>query len=383
MTYLDYNASAPVLDVVIDAISETLRMTGNPSSQHSYGRQLKALLRQARQDILASAGAGNADLVFTSSGTEANNLALHGIGHGAIATSSVEHLSILEPAKKRGAYIIPVNRNGMIKLDLLESWLQKQGEGALVSIQVANSETGIIQPVDAILRLTRAYKAFLHMDSTQAYGKISWSFDDTGVDAATLSAHKIGGPKGIGALIIKKGLPLKPMFFGGAQEKYRRAGTENIAGIAGFQAAANHLELTSDRHKRYIRQHFADYPDSLIGGECDQLPNTLAIRMPGVKNHTQLIHFDLHGIAVSSGSACSSGKVEASHVLLAMGFTPENATEVIRLSYGKETTQSDIDAFLKVWKTLHQQTKGMTQNASVSQTPLRKNATQSTLQTNG
>lgn len=365
--YLDYNATAPIRPQVVKAMAAAQERPLNPSSVHSFGRQAKRLIDEARQKILESVGAEGYNLVFTGSGTEANNLALSGLWLEAsgLYVSSVEHSSILNV--KSEALKIGVDETGLINLANLKELLHKPqatSHKPLVSIQLANNETGIIQPIAEIARVVHAGGGMLHIDAVQGLGKIPLDISTLNADMITLSAHKIGGPQGVGALLFKPGIEIKPQMMGGGQELGLRAGTQNVAGIVGFGVAVEavaemqnkfrHIKILRDRMEAEIKKIS---PDSVVVGEgVERLPNTSCITMPNVKNETQLIHFDLNNIAVSAGAACSSGKVTISHVLLAMGMEKSQAETAIRISLGMETTQAEIDRFISAWGGLYKRT---------------------------
>lgn len=350
-TYLDWNATAPLRPAARAALMNALDVVGNPSSIHGYGRRARRLVEDAREQVAALAGIPAAQVTFTGGGTEANNQALMlAAAHGRrLLLGATEHPSVLECAGP-DTVIIPVGRDGHIDLAALETLLA--AGPALVSVQAVNSETGIIQPLAQISTLTRRHGAWLHSDAVQAVGRIP--FDMTGLDLATLSAHKIGGPQGVGALLAAPSVPLAPLLHGGGQERRMRAGTENVAGIAGFGAAAaaartglqDYAALVGlrDRLEDAIRQ--AAPHVVIIGADVARVANTSCLALPGLAANSQLMAFDLAGIAVSAGSACSSGKVKASPVLFAMGYGEDVAGSAIRVSLGWDTVAADIDRFL-------------------------------------
>lgn len=357
-TYLDFNATTPLRDEVCAAMVEHLGPPSNPSSVHGFGQRARLKIEEARQAVAALAGARPEEVVFTSGGTEANAMALMR-PHAALAVSAVEHAAVMECADT--ATQLPVHANGVVDLTALEGWLAKQEEGATVAVMAANNETGAIQPVAEVVELARNYGARVHCDAVQALGKIPLNFTALGVDTMALSAHKIGGPSGIGALILKEGMPANPLTRGGGQEKNRRPGTENIIGIIGFGVAAS-LASPQDftAHCQPLQQHLEDRlsqdaPDAVIHAKgAARLANTTCISMPGKLAETQVMALDLAGIAVSAGAACSSGKVKSSHVLDAMG-AGEMAGNAIRVSTGLATTKSDIDRLAEAWLKLYKQ----------------------------
>ncbi len=357
--YFDYNATAPVLPEVANAVLKCLSSFGNPSSIHRRGREARALVETARDSVAELIGANARDVVFTSGGTEANGLALQGLLDSgrckSIMASAVEHPSVL--AHVAVDQRIPVDANGQIKLDALEEALQRCSSPVLISTMYANNETGVVQPISAVVDLARKYDALTHCDAVQAPGKAQLDVSDLGVDLVTLSAHKFGGMKGVGALILNNNLPISAEILGGGQERGRRAGTENVLGIVGFGIAAkfyadarNEIERVKnlrDRLESEIRQKF---PEAIIvGSDVERLCNTSCVLVPGIPSEHQLMKLDLENIAVSAGSACSSGKVAPSHVLLAMNISNEDAKCAIRVSLGRNNTDADVDRFLNVW----------------------------------
>jgi cysteine desulfurase len=341
-TYLDWNATAPLRPESAAAMQEAMTLCGNPSSVHRRGRAARQAIEAAR-DKIAALFPG--DVIFTSGGTEANHLALLGTGRLRVLVSAIDHSSVLQavPAAER----IPVDPNGIVDLTALDALLAS-GPPALVSVMFANNETGVIQPLAEIAEIAHARGALVHTDAVQAAGKIPL---DAGADILTLSAHKIGGPPGVGAVISR--VELAPMIRGGGQERGRRAGTENLVGIAGFGAAA--AAATDYEPVRTLRDRLeAALPDAVIvAAEVLRLPNTSAVAMPGMPAETQVIAFDLAGVMLSAGAACSSGKVGPSHVLAAMGLDPTIASSTIRVSLGWTTTEADIDHFIDTWTALY------------------------------
>ena len=362
--YLDYNATTPVRPEAIAAINEALALSGNPSSSHAEGRAARALMEKARRQVAQAVHADPAELVFTSGGTEANGAALTGTGSRYLVVSATEHDSIISGAPATGlpVKIIPVDGNGLADLQVLEDILSQEGPGGLVSVMLANNETGIIQPITDIAAIAHTHGALVHCDAVQALGKIPVDFAALGVDYLSVSAHKIGGPKGVGALVVKAGRDISPLVTGGGQEKGRRSGTENLPGIAGFGAAADMVPgsiaqmqdlvgLRDDMEDRIM----AACPDAVIFGKnAPRLPNTSNLSMPGATNELQLMTFDLAGLCVSAGSACSSGKISSSHVLTAMGVDLLVGANAIRVSLGWGTTAGDVDHLVDAWVDLYQ-----------------------------
>jgi len=367
--YLDWNATTPLRSEARAAMVAAYDLVGNPSSVHAEGREARRLVEEARSTLASAVGALPRNVVFTSAGTEANALALspglRGPSGGPVErllVSAVEHASVLAggrfPADKVGH--IRVTRAGVVDLDHLKALL-KDGPPTLVSIMAANNETGALQPVAEAARIVHDAGGLLHVDAIQALGKIAFNINAVGADLATFSAHKIGGPKGIGALVVAEGVSgVEPLLRGGGQELNRRAGTENVAGIAGFGAAvraalqalpedAKQMATLRDRLENGIR---AIAGATIFSDNTERLPNSILFTAPGLKAETAVIGFDLEGIAVSSGSACSSGKVQSSHVLSAMGFDPAVAQGAVRLSLGWSTEPDDINRALEAWRKL-------------------------------
>lgn len=362
-TYLDYNASAPLRPEARAAIAGALEVCGNPSSVHAEGRAARGLVETAREAVAALVNARPAEVVFTSGATEANNWAIAGAEPGTIFVAGIEHESVLQPARagNAGVISIPVTAAGTVSLDALAQLLAEHGKAdgrALVAVQMANNETGAVQPVAEVAALAREHGAVVHTDAVQAPGRVPVDFAAMGVATMALSAHKTGGPAGVGALIVRDGVKLAPFIRGGGQERRRRAGTENVAGIAGFGAAAKaaardlaNIERVRALRDRLEAEVLAATPTAVvIGADAERLANTACIAVPGFSAETLVIKLDLAGIAVSAGSACSSGKVAESHVLNAMGISPEVAQSAIRVSIGVETGEREIAAFLAAWK---------------------------------
>lgn len=360
--YLDYNATAPVRPEAAAAISESLTLPGNPSSVHRFGRLARKRVEDAREQVAALVGAAAADIVFTGSGTEANALALAGAGRKRLLVSAIEHDSVLANAAARDPDTerIPVTRDGVVDLEALERLLAGNGRETLVSIMLANNETGIIQPVAEAARRAHAAGALIHCDAIQAAGKIAIDIGELGVDLLSLSAHKLGGPEGVGALYVSERLALKAQSLGGGQERGRRAGTENVPGIAGFGAAAaaarrdlaKYAQLVELRDRLEAAVLARLNRARIAGSATPRLPNTSCIVLPGLPSETQVMALDLAGVAVSAGSACSSGKVRPSHVLAAMGASAEDASSAIRVSLGWASEPGDVERFVEAWSAL-------------------------------
>ena len=367
--YLDWNATTPLRPEARAAMAAAWDFCGNPSSVHAEGRQARRLVEEARAAVAAAVGALPRNVVFTSGGTEANALALTpGLRRGSgppverLLVSAIEHASVLAGGRfpTEAIRTIGVTSAGLLDLDRLGATLEG-GPPALVSVMLANNETGAVQPVAEAAEIVHAAGGLLHVDAIQALGKISFDINVLHSDLVTVSGHKIGGPKGVGAVALAEGVRgLEPWLRGGGQELGHRAGTENVAGIAGFGAAATaamgaresdaiRLESLRNRLERGLRETTGTI---VFSGDVPRLPNTTLFTVPGLKAETAVIGFDLEGIAVSSGSACSSGKVQPSHVLKAMGFGPEIAEGAVRLSLGWSTSPADIDRCLKAWRKL-------------------------------
>lgn len=356
--YFDYNATAPLQSTALEAMIEWKEAPANASSVHGFGRRARQTIEKTRQLLLQAVNAKNMQVVFTSTGTEANNLALKGLKVEHIFVSAIEHPSVLKAAPQ--AIPIKVNGTGVIDLEAFEQLLAKTSGKALVSVMLANNETGVIQPLQKIVSIAKKYNALVHTDAVQALGKIKIDAQALGIDMMTVSAHKLGGPQGAAALLIRKGLVLESLLQGGGQEQGMRAGTENVIAISGFGAVLNQLDVKNFATVEKLRNELEselctiDPAIKVIGDEAMRLPNTSCIVMPSISSETQLIEFDLQGFAVSAGSACSSGKVAPSHVLLAMGVKENDAKCAIRVSMGQQNTKQEVQAFIKVWKELYQ-----------------------------
>jgi cysteine desulfurase len=348
--YLDHNATSPLRPVVKAAMTDAMEAHGNASSIHREGRQAHKLVDDAREDVARSIGTIAPSVVFTSGGSEANNMAIKGAPVERVLVSAVEHPAVLEAAKASGkdVYVIPVDADGVIDLSALAAALP--GSPALVSIMLANNETGVIQPLRDVVALAQQHGALVHTDAVQAFGKMPVNMGVLGVDMMTLSAHKAGGPQGVGALIVRDGLVLENLVHGGGQELRRRAGTQNIVGIAGFAALATENFINI----KYLRDQLESSLEDVVvfGKGAERLSTTSCFAFPGSSAETLLINLDLEGIAVSSGSACSSGKVARSHVLAAMNIAPDLARGAIRISLGWNTTAQDIQFFVETWQRL-------------------------------
>lgn len=354
--YMDWNATAPLRSTALAAMSGALQEVGNPSSVHAFGRRARAWVDHAR-DAVANLVAGRAPLVtFTSGGTEANNLALHARQGRPLIVSAIEHESVLRPARLAGAQIARVGRNGEVDVAHLSYLIDKAERPAFVSVMLANNETGVIQPVAEIAHVAKSKGALVHCDAIQAAGRVPVDINELGVDYLTLSAHKIGGPQGVGALVLGGDLPVEPFVQGGGQERNRRGGTENVAAIAGFGAAAEEAAGLADADRvAALRDHLEEQlvgfglPVTIFGRASQRLPNTTCFASGTKTAETLVMAMDLAGIAVSAGSACSSGKVRPSHVISAMGFDAATSGSAIRVSLGWQNSAEDINQFVAAW----------------------------------
>ncbi|HYN03850.1 MAG TPA: cysteine desulfurase family protein [Vicinamibacteria bacterium] len=358
--YLDHNATTPIDPLVLDAMLPFLRDDyGNPSSLHWFGQRARGAVEEARGRVAELLGADPAEIVFTSGGSESDNAALRGATAKAkppragVVCTAIEHHAVLNTAKALGeegrpVAIVRVGEGGAVDAEELAASVSETT--ALVSVMLANNETGVLQPVAEAARLARARGALVHCDAVQGAGKVVVDVRALGVDLLTLSAHKIYGPKGVGCLYVRRGTPLAALVRGGGQERNRRAGTENVAGVVGFGAAAAlareslpadavRVEALRDR----LEARLLAIPGARRNGEGPRVPNTTNVSFEGVEAEGLLIALDLEGIAVSTGAACAAGGVEPSHVLRAMGLPPERVESSLRLSLGRGTTEADID----------------------------------------
>ena len=358
--YLDHNATTPLDPHVLEAMLPFLRESfGNPSSLHWFGQRARAAVEEARGSVASLIGADPAEIVFTASGSESDNMALRGAlakaggARRGVVTTSVEHHAVLNTAKALREEGVPVeiarvSEGGHLDLD---DWRAKLDDGALVaSVMLANNETGVLQPVREAARLAHEKGALVHCDAVQAAGKTPVDVRALGVDLLTLSAHKLYAPKGVGCLYVRRGTPLAPLVRGGAQERNRRAGTENVAGIVGFGAAAalasQGTEAEAERVgalRDRLEERLLKVPGARRNGRDPRLANTANVSFEGMDAEALLIALDLEGIAASTGAACAAGGVEPSHVLKAMGFPPERVQSSLRLSLGRGTTEDEVD----------------------------------------
>ncbi len=354
--YLDHAATTPVRPEARAAVLAALELVGNPSSVHAEGRAARALVDRARAVVLAAIGAarsggaaGAGTVVFTSGATEANATALR--GPGTTLASAVEHPSVLA---QPGVETVPVDRHGRLDLMALERRLAR-GDVARLAVLLANNETGVVQPVAEAGALARAAGARLHVDAVQALGRLPLDVAALACESLALSAHKIGGPKGVGALWLRGSEVVPPLIVGGGQESRLRAGTENVPGIAGFRAALEALSADEPARLDGLRAALETGVRALasdaviVADEAARVAHVTAIALPGVAASTQVMALDLAGVAVSAGAACSSGKVARSHVLAAMGLAPELADATIRVSLGWTSSEADVGRFLAAW----------------------------------
>ncbi len=358
MAYFDHNASAPSSPEVREAVTAALCDYGNPSSVHSAGRAARNRVEEAREEVAALVGTRAENVIFTSGATEANNQALRCSGRPKVIASAIEHPSVLEVSPEDAR--IPVSADGITDLDALSELLKQQGHFVVVSVMAANNESGVIQPVKGAAERAHAAGALFHCDAVQAMGRIPFDMQRLGADMATISAHKLGGPKGVGALVLADGMETATFTRGGGQERKRRGGTENVPGIAGFGVAAREarerrLSIGGVANLIGILERRAEavVPEAVIlGKDVPRIANTSLIALPGVDAETQIMALDLAGISVSAGAACSSGKVGESHVLAAMGVEKEIGRCAIRVSLGFENTVEEVDKFIEIWSGL-------------------------------
>jgi cysteine desulfurase len=360
--YMDHGATTPVDPLVVDAMLPYFTETfGNASSLHSFGQEATIALEQSRQQVAASIGAKPEEIIFTSGGTESDNLAIKGIayrnsGKGKhIITSTIEHPAILNTCaylEKEGFDVtyVPADSDGIIDMDELKKAIRD--DTILISVMHANNEIGTIQPISDISKLAKEKSIYLHTDAVQSFGKIAVNVNELGVDMLSMSSHKIYGPKGVGALYVRKGTPLQALAHGGSHERSMRAGTENISGIVGFAKAV----ALADERLVDDAKHMTQLRDSLIGKVMDsiddvelsghptnRLPNNVNLRFSFIEGESMLLFLDMKGIAISTGSACSSKSLEPSHVLTAIGLRPEDSHGSLRITLGKDNTQEEVD----------------------------------------
>ena len=354
--YLDHNATAKIRPEVIDALTSAMVSVGNASSVHGAGRNARNLVEKARGQVATLIGAEFDQVVFTSGGTEANNQVMQPCDPSRTFVSAVEHPAVLDACPR--AQRVPVDSDGVLDLSALESMLEKTENPQMVALMLANNETGVFQPVARAAEIAHHYGALIHCDAVQAVGKVPVNFNALGVDTMAMTAHKFGGPQGIGALVIRTPESVHCLMRGGGQERGLRGGTESVAHIIALGRAA---EISLERMDEYT--DIADLRDQMearlteatpgikiFGVRARRLPNTSKLLMPGVSSETQVISFDLAGIEVSAGSACSAGRIEPPYVLTAMGVPDEDALCALRVSLGWDTSEADIDRFLVEWR---------------------------------
>jgi cysteine desulfurase len=380
MHYLDHNATSPLRPESLSAVTHALAVGGNPSSIHANGRAARTIMEEARDKVAALARARPENVIFTSGATEANHLALFGAAEGSLEgedsritrlfVSAIEHSSVLATANKLAERfpwirlaILPVTAQGVIDLEALRVALREGKGRALVAVMAANNEIGTVQPIAEVSKLVREAGALLLVDAVPAAGKVPLDFSQC--DYMTVSAHKIGGPQGAGALLVREDVPLAPQLVGGGQQKGLRAGTENLSGIAGFGAAAHSLEDGEGERARilHLRDHFEAAlkqaaPEAVIfGADQARLCSTSDFAIPGVIAESALIALDLDGVMMSAGSTCSSGKVAVSHVLAAMGVDEKLAACALRASFGWSSTMEDVHAAVQSLAKLRQRVR--------------------------
>jgi cysteine desulfurase len=363
VTYLDHNATTPLRPAVIEVMQQIAAFPLNPSSIHKAGREARRLVEDSRQALLKAVNAGPRDvLVFTSGATEANNTVLRGVDVERLIVSAIEHPSVLNATPEKD--ILPVLPSGVIDVAALDKMLEGNTRQTLVSVMLVNNETGVIQPIEDVAAIVRRRGALLHCDAVQAFGKIPLDMQKLGVDFLTLSAHKMGGPQGMGCLVLSNCLSLEPLLKGGNQEKNLRAGTENLSAIMGFAKATELIDLDAYQKLSVLRDKIESQLSAVAGGlkifgkDTPRISNTTMFCLPGASSETQLIALDLAGICVSNGSACSSGTVKASHVLKAMGVTDAEAESSLRISLGWNTREQDVDFFIAEWLKMYERIKG-------------------------
>ena len=366
--YFDWNATAPLREQARFAMSEALAVTGNASSVHAEGRTVRRLVEEARAHVANLVGAKAKNVIFTSGATESNMMALtpalelsgRKMLRDRLFVSAIEHPSVRSGGRFAAEDVeeLPVTDDGVVDLVALKRALKK-AERPLVSVMLANNETGVIQPIAETAEIVHAEQGVLHVDAVQGLGRIDCDIATLGADLISISSHKLGGPQGAGALVGSGDIHIvDPLIKGGGQERGQRAGTENVAAIVGFGAASAAAKKLEIDHVVQLRDRLeagimTTAPNAVIfGGSSPRLPNTTLFAVPDLKAETGIIAFDLNGIAVSSGSACSSGKVQASHVLAAMGVEPALARGAVRVSLGWSTTEEEVDRFLKTWNML-------------------------------
>jgi len=361
-TYLDHNATEPLRPEARAAMLAAMDVFGNPSSVHQEGRAARAIVERAREQVAALVNARPGEVVFTSGATEANAFAIAGRRWSALLYGNCEHAAVLTPARRLDAprQELPCRADGVQDISGAADWasaLPKSVIPAFASLGFANGETGVVQPLAELVAELSPFGVVVHSDAAQAAGRVPVDFAALGLSLLSLSAHKMGGPKGAGALVVRDGTPLDPLIAGGGQERRRRAGTENVIAIRGFGAAAEAARRDLDQAQKItalrdsLEAHITrNTPGAVvIAKESPRLPNTALISMPGKLAETLVIKFDLAGFAVSAGAACSSGKVGASHVLEAMGLPVDVARGAVRVTLGRGTSAEDVERFVAAW----------------------------------
>lgn len=351
--YLDYNATAPMRPEVFDFINSFHNDPLNASAIHSFGREGRRLVEDARTHIANTIGCPASQIIFNSGATEGNNTVLNHFRNDRILVSNIEHPSVLQASTN--AEKIPVMQDGTIDLNALEKLL-KEKQTALVSVMMVNNETGVMQPIEQISKIAKNHGALLHTDAVQALGRTAIDMRTMGIDFLTISGHKIGGPQGVGALALGLCGITPTLLHGGGQEKSARAGTENVAGIAGFGLATKTAKPTKSFQEK-LEKFLQSRGAKIYGQNAERVSNTTLFSFPNLRAETALMVLDLEGIALSNGSACSSGTVQPSHVLKAMGVCDQEALSGLRISTGWATTKSDIDTFIKKFETFLQRTQ--------------------------
>lgn len=357
MIYLDYNATAPLRPEVAALMRELMSKPLNASSVHGYGREARKIVEKARSQVAALSVHPEPTVIFNSGATEGNNTVLKHFAGERILASAIEHPAVLDAAPETER--IPVTPDGVVDLNALEEMLKSE-RTALVSIMMVNNETGVIQPVKEAAALAHKHGALFHCDAVQAAGRIPLNMQENGIDFLTLSAHKLGGPQGVGALIIGFCGETPALLHGGGQEKKARAGTENVAGIAGFGLAAEMAAAPPDLNTlQTVLEEKLSETDGLVihGQNAPRVSNTTLFSLPGARSESLLMNFDLEGAALSNGSACTSGSVQPSHVLQAMNCLPAQTASAIRISTGWNTTRDDIDRVLEIWSKITERMK--------------------------
>jgi cysteine desulfurase len=353
--YADYNSTAPLLPSVKNVVLETLEIYGNPSAVHSIGREAKRIIEKARKSIAEAFQAK--EICFTASGTESNHIAISGLGIDPqyICSLSTDHSSVVQNIFPENR--IPVDANGQLLISDLHNRFNSSTPPKLISIGLANAETGIVQNLSELVELCHKNDCLVHADAVQAVGKIACSFEDSKVDLMSISAHKIGGARGAAALLYKPYIQFKNMLLGGGQEKGIRSGTENVPAIAGFSEAVNHINYEKWSEIKDLltilkNRMLSSSVDVSINSKADGLPNTLNLSTLGIQKDVQIVCFDIQGIAISAGSACSSGKVKRSHVLEAMGIDAPYVDSAIRISLGPNSSPLDIELIFNAWASM-------------------------------